>query len=132
MDNYGQIQDNPRKKMDFSEKISIILKTNTLAIRTKEDLAEHCGFNRDTIRKAIIRGGELSERNSRTLQDKLRVNPEWWETGNGEIYLTPVPEPAINEKEKDPYELIRILTRNIDRMGELNEYLLKKVKDLGG
>jgi hypothetical protein len=116
--------------MEFSEKISTILKTNTLGIKTKEDLAEFCGFNRDTIRKAIDRGSELSPRNSRTLQDKLRVNPEWWETGKGDIFLTSVPEPAINEKEKDPYELIRILTRNIDRMGEMNEYLLKKVKDL--
>jgi hypothetical protein len=118
--------------MEFPEKISIILKTNKLGLKTREDLAEFCGFNRDTIRKAIDRGSELSERNSRTLQDKLRVNPEWWETGSGEIYLTSVPEPAITQKEKDPYELIQILTRNIDRMGELNEYLLKRVRELGG
>jgi hypothetical protein len=35
-------------------------------------------------------------------------------------------------KEKDPDEHIRILIKNLDRMGELNEYLLKELKRLQG
>lgn len=31
---------------------------------------------------------------------------------------------------KDPDEQIRILTLNLNRMGEMNEYLLKRVRDL--
>jgi hypothetical protein len=69
--------------MDFSEKISKILKTNKLQIVTKEDLSEYCGFHRDTIRKAIERGSELKDSYLRIFQDKLSINPEWWETGKG-------------------------------------------------
>lgn len=73
--------------MDFSEKISTILKTNTLQLVTKEDLAEYCGFHRDTIRKAIDRKSELKDKYLRIFQDKLRINPQWWDTGKGDIYL---------------------------------------------
>lgn len=74
--------------MDFNEKISIILKTNTLQLVTKEDLAEYCGFHRDTIRKAIDRKTELKDRYLRIFQDKLGINPDWWDTGKGDIYLS--------------------------------------------
>lgn len=49
------------------------------------------------------------------------------ETENG----TDVPDQAAINK-KDPEEHIRILIKNLDRMGELNEYLLKEIKRLQG
>lgn len=88
--------------MDFSEKISTILKTNKLQLVTKEELSEFCGFNRDTIRKAIERGTELGERYTRIFMDKLHINPVWWDTGKGDIYLgNPTQEQKIiDNKEK--------------------------------
>ncbi len=41
--------------------------------------------------------------------------------------VTSVPEPAI--KKKDPNDEVRILIKNLDRMGELNEYLLRELKN---
>lgn len=66
----------------------MILKTNRLHLVTKEELSEYCGFHRDTIRKAIERGSELKDKNLRIFQDKLEINPEWWDTGKGDIYVS--------------------------------------------
>lgn len=118
--------------MTFKEKIDNILRISNKKFTSVYDLELKSGVGMGTLRKAYDENREPSKRTIWKLLESIGVNPEWWETGKGDIFLTPVPEPAINEKEKDPYELIRILTRNIDRMGELNEYLLKKVKDLGG
>jgi hypothetical protein len=35
-----------------------------------------------------------------------KINPEWWETGRGEVFLTSVPKPTGN-KEKDVEEIYR-------------------------
>lgn len=44
-----------------------------------------------------------------------------------EQIITPVPESGIMKK--DPGEEVRILIKNLDRMGELNEYLLRELKN---
>jgi hypothetical protein len=123
------------KKLDFRQKIDIILRVKGLAIKNLEQEWGKSG----TLYKAYEENREFSLRIRDEFLQKFNIKKTWWlkPTGDeaGDVFEennTSVPEPAINEKEKDPYELIRILTRNIDRMGELNEYLLKKVKDLGG
>jgi len=113
--------------MDFSEKILKILETNKLGIATAEALSEFCGFNRDTIRKAIDRGSQLNRANTRILLDKMRINPEWWESGKGEIYLQKGTYVELPTK-KDPGDEHRILTQTIDRMGQTNEFLLDLLK----
>lgn len=94
--------------MDFEGKISTILKTNKLQLVTREDLSEFCGFNKDTIRKAIERGSELGERYTRILQDKLSINTDWWDTGKGDIYLqnhAQMPKPTDNNENPSPDEV---------------------------
>lgn len=61
------------------------------------------------------------------------VNPVWWKTGEGDILNEKSTyEELLSKKEKDPDEYTRILIKNLDRMGELNEYLLKELKRLQG
>lgn len=101
--------------MDFSEKISTILKTNTLQLVTKEDLAEYCGFHRDTIRKAIDRKSELKDKYLRIFQDKLRINPQWWDTGKGDIYVSKPTQdlkPNGNKEKMAPEEIYRNLVES--------------------
>jgi hypothetical protein len=91
--------------MDFSEKISIILRTNKLQLVTKEDLSEYCGFHRDTIRKAIDRGTGLKDKYLRIFQDKLGISPDWWDTGKGDIYVSKhtQDEKAGDNKQNDQF-----------------------------
>lgn len=87
--------------MDFEEKIYNVLKYNKLGIATKEDLAEFCGFHRDTIRKAIERKSELKDKYLRIFQDKLSINPEWWDRGKGDVFLkngTDMQKPTSNKE----------------------------------
>lgn len=120
--------------MDFSEKISIILKTNKLQLVTKEDLSEYCGFHRDTIRKAIDRKTGLKEKYLRIFQDKLGINPDWWDAGKGDIYVSkPTQEvkndqPALSREER----LIATLERAVDSLSEQNMELIQIVKNLTG
>ena len=61
------------------------------------------------------------------------INEDWWRTGEGEVFNEkPTYVDLPTRKEKDPDEHIRILIKNLDRMGELNEYLLKELKRLQG
>lgn len=61
------------------------------------------------------------------------INEDWWRTGEGEVFNEkPTYVDLPTRKEKDPEEHIRILIKNLDRMGELNEYLLKELKRLQG
>lgn len=116
--------------MTFKEKIHTILKTNKLGIDSVEDIATKTLIKTSTIYKAMGPQNGLGLKNTKTLLDRIGIDPTWWETGKGDIYITQVPEPAL--KKKDPEEEIQILIRNIDRIGETNEYLLKRIKELGG
>lgn len=89
--------------MTFEEKISIVLRANKLGINTSEELSEKCGFDTSTIRKVIereqkeIEAGSgktpsLNLRSLRTLWDKIGINPEWWETGEGPVFIAGSPE----------------------------------------
>lgn len=61
---------------------------------------------------------------------KFGINPEWWQTEQGEVFIvkgTPVTESV---KKNTDREEISILIKNLNRYGETNEYLMKRIKDL--
>jgi hypothetical protein len=128
--------------MTLREKFNKILKHNELGLTSIEDIAQYCGLKVSTLYRAMTRneeqGGDLSTDTVKTIVDKIGLRWEWWDEQKDPMFKeksytgNKTNEPTLNEKSEDPYELIRILARNIDRLGETNEYLLKRVKELGG
>lgn len=119
--------------MRIQDKFSTILKTNKLGIKSIHGLEKYCKVGIGSISKFLNVGESPSLGTIKKVQEALSINTDWWETGEGEIYDkkgTYVDLPT--RKEKDPDEHIRILIKNLDRMGELNEYLLKELKRLQG
>lgn len=119
--------------MTFREKIDKILKTNAFKINSVYGLEQYIGSGPGAIKKYYKKDGEPGRGTIRKIIEGVGLNPEWWETGKEPIYTensTYVDLPT--KKEKDPDEHIRILIKNLDRMGELNEYLLKELKRLQG
>lgn len=114
--------------MTFKEKIDNILRIRGKKFKSIQDLELAAGLGMNTLRKAYNENREPSRKVVGKLLEEIGINPEWYETGKGEVFLTLVPEAAI--KEKEPDERVRLLIQNLDRMGELNIYLLQRVKDL--
>ena len=48
---------------------------------------DECGFGRNTLQKAINEDREMSEEYHKTFMTAYSVNPVWWETEKGEIFL---------------------------------------------
>lgn len=96
------------------------------------DFALECKINPGTLSKALERQS-FSDDIVDKIHDRYKVRKGYWADGKEPIFTekgTYVELPT--RKEKDPDEHIRILIKNLDRMGELNEYLLKELKRLQG
>lgn len=114
--------------MTFKEKIHTILKTNKLGLTSVEDIAGKTGIKVGTIYKAMGPQNGMGLKLTRKLLDGIGIHTEWWESGKGDIYITSVPdEPPLTKKDPASEEN-RILIRNLDRMGEVNEFLLRELK----
>lgn len=114
--------------MTFKEKIHTILKTNKLGLTSVEDIAGKTGIKVGTIYKAMGPQDGMGLKLTRKLLDGIGIETQWWESGKGDIYITSVPdEPPLNKKDPASEEN-RILIRNLDRMGEVNEFLLRELK----
>lgn len=116
--------------MNFREKVDNILKVSHKKYLSIQDLEVAAGLGMNTLRKAYNDNREPSRKVVGKLLEGIGISEQWYETGKGEVFLTPVPQPAI--KEKEPDERVRLLILNLDRMGETNAYLLKRIKELGG
>lgn len=116
--------------MDFSEKISNILRTNKLGLATNEALSEFCGFHKDTIRKAIERGTSLNKSYTRILTDKIGINPDWWDTGKGDVYVkNGTQDGEIRTKnEKELTVKNQLLRKGSETADEVILFLLDKIK----
>jgi hypothetical protein len=109
--------------MTPGEKYRKVLEIRKKKVYKAEDL---CGFGRNTIKNAIADDREMSTEYHKKFMTVFGVNPEWWESEKGEVVLKGTYVDIPNEK--DPVEENRILIKNINRMGELNEFLLKELK----
>lgn len=70
--------------MTAGEKYAKVL---TLRKKKTYKAEDECGFGRNTIANAIKKDRELSEEYHKKFIDHFGVNPEWWETENGEVFL---------------------------------------------
>ena len=73
--------------MKFSEKIEKILKTNKLGVNTASGLEEFIGAGRGAISTPYREGTAPGTKTQKKIIEKMRISPDWWETGKGEIYL---------------------------------------------
>lgn len=114
--------------MTIAEKYRKVLEISKIKIYKAED---KCGFGRNTLKNAIDNNRLLSDEYHKTFIETFHVNEAWWRTEKGEVILekgTYVEIPSVSTK--DPVEENRILKEVIRRMGETNDYLLKRIKDL--
>jgi hypothetical protein len=74
--------------MTLKEKIHKILKHNDLGISTPSALETFIGASQGAITTPMREGGNLGPALTKKLHEKARVNPEWWETGKGEIFFS--------------------------------------------
>jgi hypothetical protein len=70
--------------MTLKDKIKKILKTNELGISTPSSLETFIGASQGSITTPMRENGNLGPSLTKKLYEKIRVNPEWWETGEGE------------------------------------------------
>lgn len=86
--------------MTFCEKIRNILKDNEFKITSASMLEEFCGLGRSSItphysKKGPCPNSEPGQKVQTEIQEKLRINKKWWDTGKGEMYL-----PQSEKKDK--------------------------------
>jgi hypothetical protein len=114
------------KKIDnLDDKFAKVL----AALRLKQGkFALKAQIDPGTLSKALERGS-LSDDIVEKIHDAHGVRIEYWNDGKEPIIdknHTAVPDdPPLNKKDPEEYW---ILIRNLDRMGELNEFMLRELK----
>ena len=97
--------------MTFKEKIDKLLSISGKKFNSVYDLEVQSGVGMGTIRKAYDENREPSKRIIWKFLETLSINPEWWESGIGNIYLengTGMQKSSDN-KEKPAEEIYRWL-----------------------
>lgn len=74
--------------MTFKEKIDKLLSISEKKFNSIYDLEVKSGIGMGTIRKAYDENRQPSNRIIWKFLECLNINPEWWETGKGDIYLS--------------------------------------------
>ena len=72
--------------MKFSDKLSKILKANTLGIDTPSGLEEFIGASTGSITKPLKLESAPGPKIQKKIVEKLRINQDWWDTGKGEMF----------------------------------------------
>src|SRR5687767_15676311 len=99
--------------MTFKEKIDRIKELRGWKL---SKLARESGLN-STLEKAYNdgkTGREMSETSTLKFLQNLRINPEWWKNGQGEVFL-----PAENKKTKIFSDVDIIEARSEEHTSEL-------------
>lgn len=119
-----------KKVLTFKEKIDKILKYRKLTINRIETKLDVDG----TFRKAYNENREPNEDLVSEFLRNFRIRQTWWDEPVGDteadIFLPKgTNEPSVETlNKKDPGDEVRILIKNLDRMGEMNEFLLRELK----
>lgn len=110
--------------MTFSEKIDKVLTLNRINLRTIQDLEQIAELGSGTIRKNYNDNREMSQRSTWKLIEKIGINREWWDTGEGEVFK----EKGTSELNKE--EKAKFAERQLfDKERELYERLIKQLED---
>jgi hypothetical protein len=109
--------------MKFSEKISTILKTNTLGVKSPSKLEEYIKAGKGAITTPLRDNDAPGFKTEQKIVEKLRINQKWWDTGEGPIY---VDEPQKDQVISLPLAVWNRLERNFDNF-EKNSDLFEKL-----
>lgn len=127
--------------MTFCEKIRNILRHNEFKITSASRLEEFVGVGRSSITAHYAKEGKPCVNTApglmvqTAIQEKLRINKTWWETGKGEMYLQP-PLVSNNDTpsipEAHPPTLLQILlesVRGVNKLVDANNGLVDKLQE---
>jgi len=118
--------------MSFKDKIDKILEVNTLGINSVSALEDKIEAGRGAVNEFYKEDREPGRKTLKKIMSLPGLNIDWYTKGIGPVFtinsLQNSTYVEVLTKEKDPAEENRILTRNIDRMGEVNEFLLRELK----
>lgn len=73
--------------MTIQDKFDKILKTNKLGIKSIFGLEKYCGVGVGSVSKFLTKGESPTLGTIKTIQDAIGINPDWLESGKGDIYL---------------------------------------------
>lgn len=97
--------------MRIQDKFDTILKTNKLGIKSIFGLEKFAKVGTGSVSKFLNENESPTIGTIKKIQDALRVNPEWWDTEKGDIYLekhTSVDKASDNNgKMENPEEVYR-------------------------
>ena len=115
-----------KKMIDLDKKFSKVLE---ITGKDQGEFAMECKIQPATLAKALERSS-FSKDIVNKIYDTYAVRKEFWDDGKEPIITENLASVELRRQKKDPDEQIRILTLKLNRMGEMNEYLLKRVRDL--
>lgn len=120
--------------MTFKEKINKILKTNKLGINSVYGLETYIGAAPGAINKYYKKDGEPGQGTIKKILDGLSINPDWWELGNGSIYLEKPTSVPKSERVTDiaDHPLVKSYVSEIETLRKYVVFLEKEVARLGG
>jgi phage repressor protein C with HTH and peptisase S24 domain len=126
--------------MDFTTKIDNILRIKGIKLWELEKIV---GMN-STIKKAYEDNRELTGSTESKFLERARINPVWWKTGEGEIFLSEIQDKESitiplelwtqmqNEKQTESVEYMKVHRRAWDQLEETmaqQRTLLTEMKD---
>lgn len=119
--------------MKFKEKIDKILLVNKLGINSISALEDEVGAGRGAINGFYNDNKEPGRKTLKRIMTLKNLNPNWYNDGKGHVFLSESDvEDVDNEdnKKETGLEEISLLIKSLDRMGNFNEHLLERVKEL--
>lgn len=105
--------------MKFSDKITKILKTNTLGISSPSGLEEFIGAGKGAITTPMKENDSPGFKTQKKIIEKLRINQDWWDTGTGNVYLD------VKEPNSEKPDSVLLFMQTIDRLIEKNDALVQ-------
>lgn len=112
--------------MDFVEKINKIKTVSKLSVRK---LGLKSGLE-STLEKAYSDNREMKDSNTEKLLRNLGINPEWWNSGIGEVFTGAPPRNEKAAEEPQPPTLLQILlesVRGVNKLVDANNGLVDKL-----
>ena len=118
--------------MSFRQKIDIILKANKLGVDTIHALEEKVGAGVGSIGKFYRNDKFPGLGTVKKIQEKMGVNLQWWETGQGDVFVEDENKLKVEEPRAEYLRLIETQEKLIKSYEREIEDLRRELKQLKG